>query len=272
MLNSKGTIFDQDESSLGLTQGASGPSKKASNASNLTMRRRRRRRRDHHAYSQNNMEGSLSDGELQYSYFEDSLGPLDSDSSDSSDNEDTVLKQHQDNDGISGVVISAIDNDNSDGDGDGDGIPGISLETMNKYGKKVRSRKSSDARRSLDTHPKSNAIQARAIFSYKATNPRELSINVGDIITVTDKSDLDWWSGFLPNGDSGIFPSNYCYVIKKKEKKEKPKKKNPISKFFCGYDDDQEDARRHLVCRCCPQNNEIVLHKMFLYFLLCGVK
>lgn len=222
------------------------------------------------------MESSLSDGELQYSYFEDSLDPYDSDSSSSSsdDNEDSILnvsvKRHHndDDDDISGVIL----NDNSDGDGEG--IPGISLETMNKYGKKVRSRKSSDARKSLEARPKSNAVQARAIFSYKATNSRELSINVGDIITVTDRSDLDWWSGFLPNGESGIFPSNYCYVIKKKEKKEKIKKKNPISKFFCGYDDEghQGDARRHLLCRCCPKNNDIVLHKMFLYFLLCGVK
>lgn len=52
--------------------------------------------------------------------------------------------------------------------------------------------------------------RVRAIFAYRAKNPSELTLEVGDIITVTNNADLDWWEGVLPNGKSGRFPSNYC--------------------------------------------------------------
>lgn len=251
-----------------------------SNTSMHTTRLRKRGKKQS-KYCQNNMDGSLSDGELHYSYFEESLDSFDSDDSDYSDNDENSLlhvppkKSTENNDEISGVVISSIDDGSiemDEIDGSSEAIPAISSDVMNKFGKKVRNRKSSDVRRSPGLQQKPNTIQARAIFSYKATNPRELSINVGDIITVTDKSDLDWWSGYLPNGDQGIFPSNYVAIIKDDKKQRKVKKDNALSRFFCNKGEDDEDFRKHLLCRCCPENNDIVLHKMFLYFLLCGVK
>ena len=265
---------------------ASSSSKAKANSTHKAVLRKRNTK--HKKYSQNNMECSLSDGELQYSYYEDPADSTfsDSDSSDYSSNDDdeddsTNLfdsnrqKEKGPSDEISGVVISSVDDSVDDAEDDGaadSGVPQVPMTALNKFGKKIRRRQSTDTRKSLDEQGKSKYPQARAIFSYTATNPRELTIKVGDIITVTDKSDLDWWNGYLPNGKHGIFPSNYCREIKAKQGPFNIKKKNVFSKFFCGYGEETSDSRKHLLCRCCPKNNEIVLHKMFLYFLLCGVK
>lgn len=59
----------------------------------------------------------------------------------------------------------------------------------------------------------SNRKKVQVIFSYRAKNRKELSLEVGDIVTVTNNADLDWWEGVLPNGKRGWFPSNYCTRI-----------------------------------------------------------
>ena len=56
----------------------------------------------------------------------------------------------------------------------------------------------------------SNRKKVQVIFSYRAKSRKELSLEVGDIVTVTNNADLDWWEGVLPNGKRGWFPSNYC--------------------------------------------------------------
>jgi hypothetical protein len=46
-----------------------------------------------------------------------------------------------------------------------------------------------------------------AIYEYQAQNKEELSLEVGDLVDVTEMQD-DWWIGKL-NGKMGIFPSNF---------------------------------------------------------------
>ena len=49
-------------------------------------------------------------------------------------------------------------------------------------------------------------------FNYIKRQPGELSLHIGDVVTVTDNSDFDWWIGTLPSGESGMFPSNCCAI------------------------------------------------------------
>ena len=56
------------------------------------------------------------------------------------------------------------------------------------------------------------AVRAVVRFNFIAQAPGELTVHVGDVITVTDSSDFDWWVGHLPNGRHGLFPSNCCSI------------------------------------------------------------
>jgi hypothetical protein len=47
-----------------------------------------------------------------------------------------------------------------------------------------------------------------AIYDFEASNPEELHLKEGDIVTVIKKDDSGWWEGSL-NGKVGIFPANY---------------------------------------------------------------
>jgi signal transducing adaptor molecule len=68
--------------------------------------------------------------------------------------------------------------------------------------------------RSLESHEstlklaQSQASCVRALYTFEADEPEELSFVMGDIIKVLDRVYNDWWKGQL--GDrTGIFPSNY---------------------------------------------------------------
>lgn len=54
--------------------------------------------------------------------------------------------------------------------------------------------------------------RAKALYDFNAENADELSLTAGSIITVTDKSLGEWWSGTLA-GKSGIFPANYVELL-----------------------------------------------------------
>jgi hypothetical protein len=62
----------------------------------------------------------------------------------------------------------------------------------------------------IDTTKTTNQpqLQAKAVYDYAAASPDEISIREGDIITVIDSSDPDWWKGEL-KGQIGTFPANY---------------------------------------------------------------
>lgn len=47
-----------------------------------------------------------------------------------------------------------------------------------------------------------------AIYDFTATKPDELSFHQGNIITVIENTDDDWWQGEL-NGVIGYFPMTY---------------------------------------------------------------
>jgi len=64
----------------------------------------------------------------------------------------------------------------------------------------------------IDLSPPDGAvIMARALHSYTAAQPGDLTFKKGDVITIFNK-DQDWWIGHL-NGRIGIVPSNYVKEI-----------------------------------------------------------
>ncbi|XP_047458166.1 intersectin-1 isoform X10 [Mugil cephalus] len=57
--------------------------------------------------------------------------------------------------------------------------------------------------------PVSTALcQVIGMYDYVAQNDDELAFQKGQVITVLNKDDCDWWKGEL-NGREGLFPSNY---------------------------------------------------------------
>ena len=48
-----------------------------------------------------------------------------------------------------------------------------------------------------------------AIYDYECTRDDDLPLQAGEIVSVLDKSDADWWKGRLADGRTGFFPSNY---------------------------------------------------------------
>lgn len=50
--------------------------------------------------------------------------------------------------------------------------------------------------------------QVIGMYDYVAQNDDELAFLKGQVITVLNKDDCDWWKGEL-NGREGLFPSNY---------------------------------------------------------------
>uniref|UniRef100_A0A3B3IJF9 Osteoclast-stimulating factor 1 n=1 Tax=Oryzias latipes TaxID=8090 RepID=A0A3B3IJF9_ORYLA len=53
--------------------------------------------------------------------------------------------------------------------------------------------------------------QVIGMYDYVAQNDDELAFLKGQVITVLNKEDCDWWKGEL-NGREGLFPSNYLPV------------------------------------------------------------
>ncbi|KAH3766778.1 Serine/threonine-protein phosphatase 6 regulatory ankyrin repeat subunit B [Pelomyxa schiedti] len=54
--------------------------------------------------------------------------------------------------------------------------------------------------------------KTKVCFDFNARDETEISIRVGDIVNVLWEHDSGWWKGEL-NGNSGLFPSNYCELI-----------------------------------------------------------
>lgn len=54
---------------------------------------------------------------------------------------------------------------------------------------------------------------AIARFAFTAQKEKDLSFNVGEIITIEKKRNNGWWIGHLSNGKRGYFPNNYVELI-----------------------------------------------------------
>jgi hypothetical protein len=54
--------------------------------------------------------------------------------------------------------------------------------------------------------------QARALYAYAPQAGDELQLRAGDMISVDQQMDDGWWSGTLPDGRNGVFPSNYVQM------------------------------------------------------------
>ncbi|KAI9497704.1 hypothetical protein BDB00DRAFT_803692 [Zychaea mexicana] len=56
-------------------------------------------------------------------------------------------------------------------------------------------------------------ITVNVHHSYEPQREDELKLDKGDIVTVTDSSDPDWWMGKKDDGSSGYFPSNFVEPV-----------------------------------------------------------
>ena len=54
--------------------------------------------------------------------------------------------------------------------------------------------------------------QCRALYDYRAQEADELTLAVGDVITIVSKDSEGWWTG-LSKGKKGLFPANYVEMI-----------------------------------------------------------
>ena len=59
---------------------------------------------------------------------------------------------------------------------------------------------------------RSTTKQCRGLYAFNAVQPGDLSFKAGDIITIVEKTEKDWWEGEL-NGVRGQMPSNYVQEL-----------------------------------------------------------
>lgn len=66
--------------------------------------------------------------------------------------------------------------------------------------------------------PKPVKEQCRVVFPYERQNEDELTLAVGDVVTIVskDSEDKGWWRGELA-GKFGVFPDNFVEIVKQSE-------------------------------------------------------
>ena len=57
--------------------------------------------------------------------------------------------------------------------------------------------------------PPSDGVRVIALWDYQANESNEISFNPDEIITEVEKLHDGWWKGKAPNGQVGLFPSNF---------------------------------------------------------------
>ena len=53
--------------------------------------------------------------------------------------------------------------------------------------------------------------KAVALYDYEVQSTNDLALKAGDVVTVIDRSDSDWWLGEIGE-TQGYFPANYVEV------------------------------------------------------------
>ena len=61
--------------------------------------------------------------------------------------------------------------------------------------------------------PSPQVTKVQASFDFEPQESGELRLRKGDIVTVLDKSDQNWWKGSC-NGQEGMFPVPYVKEMK----------------------------------------------------------
>jgi len=58
--------------------------------------------------------------------------------------------------------------------------------------------------------------RANVTFEYEASEPGDITIAVGDVVVVSDKSDADWWAGHVEGKPDkvGFFPASFVEIIR----------------------------------------------------------